>query len=68
MGSGEHGRTLMALGEQRTEVSEPGGRKGESKAIVFTELSFWVMDMGGRGGSWVYFTDLSTFMDVLNCS
>lgn len=42
MGSDEQGRTLMVLGEQRMEVSEPGGRQGNSKAIIFAEVSFGV--------------------------
>ena len=33
----------MALGGQRTEVSEPGECKENSKAIVFTGLLFWEM-------------------------
>ena len=38
MSSGGHGRPLMAVGGQRTEVLEPGGRMGNSKIIVFAEL------------------------------
>lgn len=42
MGSDEQERTLMVLGEQRMEVSEPGGRQGNNKAIIFAEVSFGV--------------------------
>lgn len=38
MGSGEHGRPLMAAVGQGTGVSEPGGRTGNSKIPVFAEL------------------------------
>lgn len=39
-GSSKPRSPLMALGEQRAELSGPEGRKEYSKAIVFTELLF----------------------------